>query len=173
VRSVAWLALALLVAGCSDPPAKEPLPEEWRGRDLREPGWENETVPPGWTLAMEYDWPSGKRVEWDWIAIEPIFVHFQLVRFEANGQARALVAHDAQQGEGQRTLAQGGRHQVDWMNEYSEPVTIWHHVPSGGTRILYPPGQGPGCLFQTGAAAPASAAPTVPTSCLVQPLPPP
>lgn len=163
MRGVASLALVLLMAGCSTPPAQEPLPEEWRGRDLRQPGWVNETLQPGWTLALEYDWSSGTRVAWDWIVFEPIFVHFQILRDDPDG-VEALVAHDAQEGKGERTIVPGGRHEIDWMNEFPRPVTIAHHVPAGYAKVLYPPGQGPGCIFAPGAAAVADA-------CLMSPLP--
>jgi hypothetical protein len=163
VKAVALLAAALLMAGCSDPAPREPLPDEWRGRDLRQPGWVNETLQPGWTLALEYQWSAGKRVDWDWVVTAPVqardpvftaFIHFQLVRFEADGSPRAIVANDAQEGAGERTVTQGGRHQVDWMNEFNRTITLAYQLPAGGTRILYPPGQGPGCLFGFAAMAP-------------------
>ncbi len=166
--AVALLLLVPLLAGCSGggDEGHEPLPAEWRGRDLRKPGWVNETVQPGWTLAMQYDWSGGTRVAWDWFVYEPIFAHFQLVRMQGSdpSTAQPVAASDAQEGEGERTVVQSGTHQIDWMNEFSQPITIAHKVPSGGTRIQYRPGQGPGCLFAPGTDDAAA-------SCLRSPLP--
>lgn len=158
----AFLLLAPLLSGCSggDDGGRAPLPPEWRGRDLREPGWANETLPSGWTVALEYDWSAGKRVTWDFVVLAPVFnrdpvrtafVHFQLLRMDG-GTPRPLVAQDADQGEGERTIVQSGVHQVDWMNEYSgpEPVVLAYKVPDGARVIRYPPGEGPGCLATTG-----------------------
>lgn len=171
----AFLLLGPLLAGCSggDDGGRVPLPPEWRGRDLREPGWANETLQPGWTLAFEYQWSAGKRVAWDWVVVAPVFetqpvrtafAHFQLVRMDAGG-ARPLAAQDADQGDGERTIVQAGTHQLDWMNEWTQPVTVAVKVPEGAMRIQYPPGQGPGCLTTSGGRA-ADAA------CLAWPVPP-
>lgn len=152
----ALLLLGPLLAGCSDggDGGRTPLPPEWRGRDLREPGWSNQTLEGGWTVAFEYHWPAGKRVAWDWVVVAPVFetqpvrtvyAHFQLVRMEGS-TARPIVAEDGDQGAGERTIVQTGTHQLDWMNEWTEPVTIAVKVPEGAQRILYPPGEGPGCL---------------------------
>lgn len=156
------LLVAPALAGCSGGDGgREPLPAEWRGRDLRQPGWVNETLQAGETLALEYQWTSGKRVAWDWVVVAPVqsrdpvftaYVHFQIVRMDG-GDARPLVAHDAQEGEGERTIVQAGTHQIDWMNEWTQPVTIALLAPDGARRIVYPPGQGPGCLTTQGRAA--------------------
>ena len=167
MRAPVVLALALLlglaVAGCSGGDGgQEPLPPEWLGRDLRKPGWANQTLEAGWTLGMEYTWAAGTRVTWDWVVLEPIFAHFQLVKMDAPGGPRPLVANDAQEGVGERTVVESGVHQVDWMNEWDRPITIAYKVPAGGTLHLYPPGQGPGCLFATRSAGSACLAPGLP-----------
>lgn len=160
MRSAAIL-VALLLAGCSTPSGgKEPLPEEWRGRDLREPGWTNVTLEPGWTYALQYQWPSGQKAAWDWVVLGPVlsrdpvwtpYIHFQLVRAQGSSW-QAVVAHDAQEGKDSRTMAQAGTYQIDWMNEFTQPIQLTYKAPTGGTVIQYPPGQGPGCLFQATAA---------------------
>lgn len=146
------LLLGIALAGCSGGGggSSEPLPPEWRGRDLRKPGWANVTVQPGWTVGVEYTWSTGTKVAWDWLVFEPVYVHFQLVRMDAQGGPRPLVANDAQEGQGERTLTEGGVHQVDWMDEWNKPVTIAYKVPAGGQVKTYPPGQGPGCLYSPG-----------------------
>ena len=52
----ALLVIAVLaLAGCNGPSGgTEPLPAEWRGRDLRQAGWSNVTIEPGWTHGVEY-----------------------------------------------------------------------------------------------------------------------
>lgn len=156
MRALAVVALVLL-AGCTSPATgREPLPAEWRGRDLNESGWVNTTIQPGWTHGVEYQFAGGQKVAWDWVVIAPIqqqdpvftaYVHFQLVRQEGSSW-RALAAHDAQEGKDARTIVQAGTHQIDWMNEWTEPVTVAYKVPPGGSVRNYQPGQGPGCLFE-------------------------
>lgn len=142
------LVVACLLAGCNAPSGgSEPLPEAWRGRDLREPGWFNETVPAGWTLVLEYEWSSGTRIHWDWVSLEQKFIHFQVVRMQDGKAARpALHWMDALDDQGQATVVQGGTHQYGWVNEYWQPIPLAIKVPPGYTERLHPPGQGPGCV---------------------------
>ncbi len=173
MRTPFLLALALLVgpalAGCSGGGGggRAPLPEEWLGHDLREPGWQNVTLQGGETVAFEAHWNAGARVKWEYVTTAPQpppFLHFQLVRMECNdvGTARPLVSEDARDGTGERTVVQSGTHQLDWMNEWTQPLTVAVKVPSGTTMILYAKGEGPGCLFGSAAEA----------MCLRPPLPP-
>ena len=135
-RALAPLLLlsSLTLAGCtaSDGGGSVPLPDEWRGRDLRKEGWTNVTIKPGWTYALEYQWSSGQRVSWDWFVFEPVFIHFQVVRQDA-GQLRVLQAGDGQEQPdppGRLTVPQSGLHQLDLLNEYWEPVTVAVRFPS-------------------------------------------
>ena len=163
MRTRALLATALLLAvtlaGCSGGDGgRAPLPEAWRGRDLRKGGWANQTLEPGWTLGVEYTWSSGTQVSWDWFVHEAIFAHFQLVRMDAPGGPRVVVSCDAQQAPcppaqsfpESRRIVDAGVHQIDVMNEYYGAVTVAYTVPAGGTMRLYAPGEGPGCLYSPG-----------------------
>lgn len=184
MRTLGFLAIALLaataLAGCGGPGGgQEPLPPEWRGRDLREPGWVNETLQPGYTVAYEYEWSAGKRVDWDWVVVAPIqqrdpvftaYVHFQLVRMDGE-TPKPLAAYDAQEGQGERTIVQSGTHQMDVLNEWTQPVTVAVKFPAGAERIVYPPGQGPSCVYSPGSGmvSPQTASSS---ACLRLPVPP-
>lgn len=175
MQTPALLAVALLgtalLAGCAGggDGGTAPLPEEWLGHDLRKGDWVNETLQAGQTVAYEYQFNGGQRVAWEYVTVAPQpapYLHFQLVRMDGGDPktARPVTAEDRRDGGGERTIVQSGTHQLDWMNEWTQPLTVAVKVPPGGTRILYESGQGPGCLFSPGLDAAASAA------CLPSPL---
>jgi hypothetical protein len=175
VRILAPLAMSLLLvpllAGCSggDDGGQVPLPAEWLGHDLRKGTWVNETLQPYQTVAYQYDLSGGKHVAWEYVAVAPQpapYLHFQLVRMDGDDPrtARPLVAEDRREGGGERTIVQSGTHQLDWMNEWDQELTVAVNVPAGGKRIVYEDGEGPGCLF-------ASAVQSSGTACLRDPLP--
>jgi hypothetical protein len=153
LRRLAVLALLLgsvLAAGCS---GGESLPPEWKGRDLREPGWRNETVRAGWTLGFEYVWSSGRQVEWDWITEGRLMVYFQVQRMEG-GQAQSLVAGHGDQGAQAITVPASGQYYILFRNEGAVDIPVWYNLPEGAIRRLFPPGEAPDCFFL--AAAPAA-----------------
>jgi hypothetical protein len=146
----AWLALGLLLlagvalAGCGDGGGR-PLPADWRGRDLTEPGWANGTLKPGWGLGLEYVWPAGAEIEWDWFVNGSGVLHYQVVRVE-QGQAQPLLSRFGNESTAGLTVPRAGAHQILWRNEGYLDVRFWYKVPEGhGTPRLYSPTQGPDC----------------------------
>lgn len=149
----AWRAASLLcllmlsgvaLAGCGDPGRE--LPPEWRGRDLTEPGWADATLKPGWGLGLEYVWPVGTEVEWDWFVVNGTSrLHYQVVRVE-NGQAQPLWSRIANESASRLTVPRPGAHQILWRNEGFLDVRFWYKVPEGhGAPRLYSPTEGPDC----------------------------
>lgn len=142
---LALLLGSVLVAGCGED-ADEPLPPEWKGRDLREPGWSNVTLPKGWTMGLEYVWSSGYPVQWDWLTEGDAYVYFQVLRVE-EGQSRTLVAQHRDNSTGRITIPVGGAHQVLFRNEGFAQARLWHDMPEGGIQRIYKPGEEPGCFL--------------------------
>ena len=147
-RALGVLGLVLLsgvaLAGCGGSGGHE-LPPEWRGRDLAEPGWANGTLKVGWALGLEYVWPAGREVEWDWFVNGSGFLHFKVVRVE-NGQAETLRGTSTNESADGLTVVRSGAHQMLWRNEGFTDVRFWYQVPEGhGTPRLYSPTQGPDC----------------------------
>jgi hypothetical protein len=142
--AVLALLLGAALAGCSD--AGQPLPPEWKGRDLRQPGWANATLQAGWTLGVEYVWSSGQPVQWDWLTEGKPVLYFQVMRME-NGQGQTLVGQHRDNSTGRITVPVGGQHEVLFRNEGFAEAKLWYKLPEGGILRMYPPGQGPGCFF--------------------------
>jgi hypothetical protein len=156
--AVALLLASVLAAGCSAP--GEPLPPEWKGRDLREPGWANGTLQTGWTMGLEYSWPSGQSVQWDWLTTDGKVLYFQIVRME-DGQPQAMVGQHRDNSTGRITTPVSGAYQLVFRNEGFSDAALWYKVPEGYAQRLYPPGQGPSCFIRPdgagGRVAPAAA----------------
>jgi hypothetical protein len=146
----AWLLPCLALAGCGD--AGRELPPEWRGRDLEEPGWANGTLQPGWALGLEYVWPAGAEVRWDWFVEGPGVLHFQVLRVEG-GEAQPIRGTFDDESASTLTVIRSGAHQILWRNEGSLDVRFWHQVPEGhGGPRLHSPTEGPDCTFRLGGA---------------------
>jgi hypothetical protein len=151
---LALLLGSVLAAGCGGP--GQDLPPEWRGHDLRQPGWQNGTLAAGWTMGLEYVWSSGQRVSWDWFTGDRAILYFQVVHMQ-NGQPQPMVGQHRDNSTGSITVPQGGAYQVIFRNEGSANAALWFKVPEGYSQRLYPPGAGPSCFFLAGRATAAAA----------------
>ena len=159
LRLVAVLAAAAL-AGCMD--AGPSLPEEWKGRDLRKPGWTNTTLQPEWSLVLEYPLSSGTELDWDWFVQNERQLYFQVIYMQGK-QPQKMVARHFNQDKGQISTPQAGVYQLIWMNDSYFDVNLTWKAREGYSSRMYPPNEGPGCLTMTAA-----------TPCLAMPgLPPP
>lgn len=154
--SAALIAFAL--AGCSDP--GPPLPEEWKGRDLRQPGWTNTTLQPEWTLVLEYPLSSGSELDWDWFAHGQRQLYFQVVYMQGQ-QPNKMVARHFDQDKGAISAPQSGVYQVIWMNDSVFDAPFTWKAREGYSQKLYSPNEGPGCLTMA-TTAPCLAAPQLP-----------
>ena len=141
---LALLLGSVVAAGCADP--GESLPPEWKGRDLREPGWANATVVRGWTMGLEYVWSSGQAVEWDWLTNGTTVVYFQVMRMDGD-RPQTLVAQHRNNSTGSITVPQAGAHQVFFRNEGFWDAQVWYKLPEGAALRFYPPGQQPDCFY--------------------------
>jgi hypothetical protein len=138
------LTIALALAGCADP--GQPLPPEWKGRDLREPGWTNTTLQPEWTLVLEYPLSSGSKIDWDWFAHNERMLYFQVVYMQGQ-QPYKMVARHLNEDRSEFSAPQGGVYQVIWMNDAVFDATFTWKAQEGYSQRLYPPNEGPGCLL--------------------------
>lgn len=139
---LATLLLGVLLAGCSG--SVRTLPPEWQGRDLTQPGWDNVTLPAGYTLVKEYVWSSGTVVSWDWFTRPATPLYFQIVRMQ-NGQGDPLTGVHRDQDTGQLMAPQAGVYDLVWRNEVGSDTVLTLNVPEGAKTTVYPPGQGPDC----------------------------
>jgi hypothetical protein len=140
------LAALVLLAGCSGPSGPKP-------RDYSEPGWQEATLQPGWTLDLEYVLSSGQKLRWDWATDDGRILHFQAIAFDERGQSRSLYIGQAYLNEsvGELTVPKGGRYDLTWLNEGRVAVTVHYRVSEGHLPPkLWPPGEGPGCPPTTG-----------------------
>ena len=138
------LLLPVTLAGCSQ---DEPLPAEWRGRDLREPGWGNTTLDSEWTLVLEYPLSSGATIDWNWFTeAEQRGLYFQVVKMEGNRPVKMAARHVSEE-ESQLTAPTGGVYQIIWMNDGFLPVNFHWKAREGYSQRMYPPNEGPGCLM--------------------------
>lgn len=142
-RPLVALALAILLAGCSD--AGAPLPPEWKGRDLREAGWTNTTLEPEWSLVLEYPLSSGSKLDWDWFTQGERPLYFQVVHMQGQ-QPNKMVARHFDQDTGEISAPQSGVYQVIWMNDGFLPMNFTWAAREGYSQRVYPPNEGPGCL---------------------------
>lgn len=150
--------LSAVLAGCSDGP--EPLPPEWKGRDLRQPGWTNTTLEPEWTLVLEYPLPSGAELDWNWFTADERPLYFQLVRMENNQPVKMFGRHSAEE-DASITTPKPGAYQLIWMTDAFFPQSFTWTAREGFSQTLYPPNEGPGCQVETRSA-----------NCLLPVLPP-
>ncbi|MFA5945054.1 MAG: hypothetical protein WC876_11390 [Candidatus Thermoplasmatota archaeon] len=139
------LVLSTAMAGCGAPEA--PLPPEWRGRDLEQPGWTTSTLEPEWTLVLEYPLSSGSQLDWNWFTqVEQRQLYFQVVRIE-DGEPVKIVARHASEEASQLTAPKAGVYQVFWMNDAFFATNFTWQAREGYSQRLYPPNEGPGCLM--------------------------
>lgn len=140
MKLLAALAVACFVlAGCS---SAKPLPPEWKGRDLDEPGWNNLTIRANWTYSMEYYLPTGRTLTWDWVAMTDGYLYFQLAR---NGQTAPLRSGHGNEGKGSFTTTSTGVYILSWGLDGLPDTVLWHNLPEGGAPQHWPPGEGPAC----------------------------
>ena len=141
------VVLPVALAGCSD--GETHLPPEWRGRDLREPGWGNVTLEAEWTLVLEYPLSSGAKVEWDWFTeAEQRGLYFQVVLMEGNRPVKMVARHVSEE-ESSMVAPKAGVYQVIWMNDGFLPVNFHWKASEGFSQRTYPPNEGPGCVLLT------------------------
>lgn len=141
---IAALLLVFTLAGCSTP--GPPLPEEWKGRDLRQPGWTNTTLQPEWTLVLEYPLSSGSELDWDWFTQGQRQLYFQVVYMQGK-QPQKMVARHLDQDKAGISAPQSGVYQVIWMNDSIFDAAFTWKAREGYSQKLYPPNEGPGCLI--------------------------
>lgn len=140
------LVLGLIMpflAGCDQPAAD--LPVEWKGRDLRKPGWTNSTLATEWSLVLEYPLPSGAQLHWDFFTQDGAYAYFQVVRVE--GKPVSLVGKHSEDDASSLTTPKAGVYQVVWMNDGYLPLNFTWSASEGYSQRTYPPGEGPGCVL--------------------------
>ncbi|MHB1260139.1 MAG: hypothetical protein ACYC2H_00340 [Thermoplasmatota archaeon] len=144
--SLAFTAIvAIILAGCGGPESPQ-LPEAWRGRDLREPGWTNTTLEREWSLVLEYPLGSGAVLDWDFVTeAEGRQLYFQVVHMEGTRSSRMVGKH-VSEDLGSVTTPTSGVYQVIWMNDGFFPVSFNWAARDGYSIKTYPPNEGPGCL---------------------------
>lgn len=138
------LLIAAALAGCTE--SGPPLPEAWKGRDLREPGWTNTTLQPEWSLVLEYPLSAGSKLDWDWFAHTERPLYFQVVYMQGQ-QPQKMVARHFDQDKGEISAPQGGVYQVIWLNDAFLDANFTWKTREGYSSKTYPPNEGPGCLL--------------------------
>ena len=144
MRALTAMVVGFSLAGCPDP--GPPLPEEGKGRDLRQPGWTNTTLQPEWTLVLEYPLSSGTELNWDWFVHNERQLYFQVVYMQGK-EPQKMVARHFDQDKSQISTPQAGVYQLIWMNDAVFDATFTWKAREGYWQKMYPPNEGPGCLL--------------------------
>lgn len=145
MKAPAAILITAILAGCTE--ASEPLPPEWKGRDLRQPGWTNSTLPPEWSLVLEYPLSGGTKLDWNWFSHNEKILYFQVLQSQGQQQAKKMVARHFAEDDSSVTTPQGGVYQIVWMNDSIFDVTLTWKAREGALQKMYPPNEGPGCVL--------------------------
>lgn len=140
------LIMASALAGCSGESGPQ-LPAEWRGRDLRQPGWTNTTLQPEWTLVLEYPMSSGAELEWDFFTLDGKYVYFQLLKQEGGRTPTKLAGRHSVEEKDSILAPSSGVYQIVWMNDAPFEQSFTWRTSEGYSQRMYPPNEGPGCMF--------------------------